>query len=178
MSRPLIQKRVDELEAMFATGQEDFDTLRLLEAELSHRSVPRAASLLVKVRLVLRGGSITPSVTQNELFEHRPQAIVQAPLWSSATVTEAQAPQPLSQTRPAVTVSEPTPLMSYEEACKILRVAVGATWETIEQARRQIVDRAHPAKIRLLADGQRDKLVFEAKRANDAYAVLRARSAS
>ena len=55
MIRPLTQRRIYELEAMFEAKQEDPDALRLLGAELAFRSVPRATALLAKVKRVLGG---------------------------------------------------------------------------------------------------------------------------
>jgi hypothetical protein len=177
MSRPLIQKRVDELETMFETGQGNPDTLRLLEAELAFRSVPRASSLLTKVRRVLGGGAVQPSTKQNELFEHRPQSVVQTPLWLPPAISETPAAELPNRPKVSAASGEQISPMSHEEACKVLRVTAGASWEAIENARRQTVDRAHPAKLKSLPAGQRDALTLEAKRANAAYAVLSERNA-
>jgi hypothetical protein len=71
MNRPLIQRRIDELEAMFEAEQGDPDALRLLEAELAFRSVPRAVTLFNRLKRVLDGGTILPSPRQNILFDHK-----------------------------------------------------------------------------------------------------------
>jgi hypothetical protein len=48
-SRPYVNQRIDALEAIFANSLVDLSTLKLLSEELSHRSVPRAAALKLKV---------------------------------------------------------------------------------------------------------------------------------
>jgi hypothetical protein len=90
----------------------------------------------------------------------------------------SSAPSPTSQPKVAAAPVAKLPQMSFDEACKVLRVTAGASWEVIENARREIVERAHPAKLKPLKDGQRTTLMLEANRANAAYAVLRDRSAS
>ncbi|HEY5212053.1 MAG TPA: hypothetical protein VIJ38_03430, partial [Acidobacteriaceae bacterium] len=77
MSRPFIQKRIDELEAIFNTDHCDADLLTKLETELAFRSVPRAAALLVKVRSALRDDSVTQTAEQSDLFEHQPTHPIQ-----------------------------------------------------------------------------------------------------
>jgi hypothetical protein len=80
MSRPLIQRRIHELEAMFEAEQEDPDALRLLEAELAFRSVPRATTLLEKVKRVLSGGIVLSSAKKNDLFDRSTPIAMQVPL--------------------------------------------------------------------------------------------------
>jgi hypothetical protein len=54
MSRPLIQRRIDELEAMFEAEQGDPDALRLLEVELALTlEVLRPAERMVSMRMIL-----------------------------------------------------------------------------------------------------------------------------
>lgn len=162
MSRPLIQKRIDELEAKFDAEQGDADALRSLENELAFRYVPRATALLAKVKRVLAGGTVPSAPKQDELFTHKAPIAVQVPLL------------PVKPTPSLELVAS----MSIEEACKVLRVTVGESWEVIENARREIVDRAHPAKLNTLKDSQRITVMRDSTRANAAYAVLRERGAS
>jgi hypothetical protein len=159
MSRPLIQKRIGALEAMFNAEQGDPDALRLLESELAFRSVPRATTLLDKVKRVLAGSVVPPSPMQDELFTHQAPVVVQVPL-----LRVKLTPSP-----------EPAASMSLDEARKVLGVTVGASWEVIENARREIVDHGNPAKLRSLKDSQRTTVMLEATHANAAYAVLRER---
>lgn len=62
--------------------------------------------------------------------------------------------------------------MSSEEACKVLRVAPGADWEMIEKARREIVQRSQPDKVRDLDPEKRKALIEHAHRVNEASRVL------
>ena len=64
-------------------------------------------------------------------------------------------------------------VMGLDEAYKTLKVMPGSTWETIELARRQSVQRAHPTEIGSLDIEQRREAQASARRANAAYAVLR-----
>jgi DnaJ-domain-containing protein 1 len=156
MSRPLIQRRIDELEAMFEAEQGNPGTLRLLEAELAFRSVPRATTLLAKVKRVLNGGTVLPSAKQSDLFDHRTPVAVQVPL--------------LKET-PKVAAA-PMETMTLEDALKVLKVTSGASWEAVESSRRQAVDRARPDKLTPLSKEKRGVLKEEARRANAAYFVL------
>ncbi|MGD0648898.1 MAG: hypothetical protein ABR971_13000 [Acidobacteriaceae bacterium] len=156
MSRPLIQKRVDELEALFEAQQSDPQVLRALEAELAFRSVPRASVLLVKVKRVLDGGTVLPPPTQNNLFEQKPPVAVQ--------------PSPSPDTPKMA--APPLPEMSVEEALKTLKVAPAAAWETVESSRRQAVEKARPDTTTALSEEKRAALQLEARRANNAYATL------
>ncbi|SFO09534.1 hypothetical protein SAMN05216386_2615 [Nitrosospira briensis] len=63
--------------------------------------------------------------------------------------------------------------MSVDEAYKILKATSSSTWEAIEQARRQIVQQAHPELLAALGSAQRADVEAKAKRANAASAVLR-----
>lgn len=63
-------------------------------------------------------------------------------------------------------------IMSSEEACKFLQVTLGAAWETIEQARREVVQKSHPNKIRSFAPERQSAIVEQARRANAAARIL------
>ena len=63
-------------------------------------------------------------------------------------------------------------IMSSEEACKVLQVTLGAAWETIEQARREVVQKSHPDKIRSFAPERQSAVVEHARRANAAARIL------
>lgn len=53
MSRPLLSKSIDQLEALFAKSKDDPQALRFLEQELAFRKTPRARTLLGKAQLQL-----------------------------------------------------------------------------------------------------------------------------
>jgi hypothetical protein len=156
MSRPFIQRRIDELEAMFEAEQGNPGLLRLLETELSFRSVPRATMLLARVKRVLGGGTVLPSAKQNDLFDHKTPVAVQVPLLKDT-------PKPPAPTLPAMTL---------EEALKVLKITLGAPWEAVELSRRQAVDRARPDRLTVLSEDKRIALKEEAGRANAAYLTL------
>lgn len=63
-------------------------------------------------------------------------------------------------------------IVSSEEACKVLQVTLGAAWEAIEQARREIVQKSHPNRIRSFAPEQQSAIVEHARRANAAARIL------
>lgn len=63
-------------------------------------------------------------------------------------------------------------IMSSEEACKVLQITLGAAWETIEQARREVVQKSHPNKIRSFAPERQTAIVEQARRANAAARIL------
>jgi DnaJ-domain-containing protein 1 len=156
MNRPLIQRRIDELEAMFEASQGDSDVLRLLEAELAFRSVPRAATLLNKVKRVIGGGPVLPSPRQNTLFDHKTPVASQVPL-----LVETQSAH-----------GSPIPPMTLEDALKALKVTTSTPWEPIETSRRQAVERARPDRLASLSKEQRSAVKEEARVANAAYLVL------
>jgi DnaJ-domain-containing protein 1 len=140
LSRPLMQNGISELERMFETGSADPRMLEALAHELSFRSVPRAATLLSKVRRAAAGTSGTLTPNQQALFEHRTSVGTQCSLLSPQSVQSKE------------TVAESTevqvqPSLSIEEACKVLKVSSNASWDTIEHARRAIVEMARPDRL-------------------------------
>lgn len=164
MTRPFMRHRINELEALVESSQGDAAALRQLETELTFRQVPRAVALLLRLRKMLSGEEMFPSATQNDLFEHQVPVAVQRPLWSPELCT---APSKI-----AAPLAQRVPTMAVEHAYKVLRVTAAATWEAIENSRRQIVDRARPEIISRLSAEQRSALQQEAWRANAAYAVI------
>lgn len=132
MARPFIQHRIDALEDLFAKSKNDLKVLRQLEHELKHRQVPRAVTLLVKVRAALKplpptapkassvGTAQSPS--QAMLFEPPDQVTVSAytPTDAPADRSELGDPagtqvpirptQPLPPTVPMVSAAPPAAL--------------------------------------------------------------------
>jgi hypothetical protein len=161
MTRPFMRHRIDDLEKLFQSSKGDVTTLRQLETELSFRQVPRAVTLLSQVRKVLASESVPTPSKQNDLFEHQAPVALQSPLWTRVATAPPE---------PAPTQSSPE--MSIEEAYKALRVTPSSTWEAIENSRRQVVGRAHPAKLAAMNDRERSTVKLEAIRANVAYAAI------
>ena len=62
--------------------------------------------------------------------------------------------------------------MPVAEAYKLLKATPSSTWESIEQTRREVVQRSHPERVTLLSPERRSEVLSAAKRTNDAYIVL------
>ncbi len=62
--------------------------------------------------------------------------------------------------------------MPLEEAYKILKATPGATWNSIEQTRRTLVNQLRPSQWKPLSAEKRAQALAEAKRINAAYAAL------
>ena len=175
MTRPLMQHGVGQLEEMFQQGKSDRSVLLRLQEELHHRQVPRAVTLLTQVQRTLRALITTePSTPAPTLVA----AAIHAP-----TRSESPVPQPDLWTThqvPAVSPNglslEPgdSPTLPLAEAYKVLRTTPGASWESIELTRRTLVQRSSPAKTRAKSSAERAALLIEARRVNQAYAVLSA----
>ena len=65
MARPLLRHTVGELEELFVRSKTDERMLRAIVAELEHRNVPRAVTLLEKIKKVL--AAITANLTSSEM---------------------------------------------------------------------------------------------------------------
>lgn len=171
MTRPLMQNGVAELERMFESSQADPKILAALESELKFRSVPRAATLLTKVRRAMNGAPILPTVRQDALFEHAVPVPQQTQL--PITISDSDGAAPTKSE-----LGERSLQVSVEEACKILKIAPNASWDLIEQARRSIVELARPDRIEKLNEEKRRELRLNAAKANAALnALIEARKA-
>ena len=170
--RPLMRHKVTELEELFAASQADTETLKALEGELRCRHVPRAMVLLKAVQAKLTrtspstAGSPKPAPLQESSLP-RPQR--RATFFPSAPTNSCPAAPP---PKPSTLASDGEPMMTLEDAYKVLRAKEGTPWEVIEQTRRQLVQKAHPDNFGGLSADKRSAIQFEAKRANVAYSVL------
>lgn len=178
MARPLMQKGIAELEAMFGAAQGDARVLKQLEAELRHRQVPRALTLLEKVQRALPAA--TPPATRSVEPPRQPAAAKVAPqpeLWPPvvqpplATVPREPKAPPAGQGE-AQPPAAPSPSFSVEAAYQLLKVPPTASWEAIELARRKLVDLAHPSRVAALAADKRAATQETARQANAAYTAL------
>lgn len=173
MSRPLIQHRVGQLEELFVREKANRKILLQLKEELTHRQVPRAVALLGKVQRILNDldspeGSpriSPPAIAPTEPAVSRQESEVIPDLFSG----DFTAPVAPEEVQPQVSA---IPAMSATEAYRILGVSAGASWESIETARRNLVQKAYPSKVQDKAPAERNRIVFEAKRANTAYALI------
>jgi DnaJ-domain-containing protein 1 len=185
MSRPLMQLGVGQLEEMFAKAKADPKVLKQLEQELQYRQVPRAVTLLVDVQAAMHGDPLATPPTaapsqqpvspiasppvQPSLWEQRPALATPA---ATSVVGQHQSIAPavdLSVARPR---SPPSPSMPLEDAYKVLKTNAGASWESIEQKRRLLVQQSHPSILRPLSDVKRTRVLANAGRVNAAYAAL------
>jgi hypothetical protein len=200
MTRPLMQSHIGDLEEMFSAYEGKLDVLRQLEHELRFRQMPRALALLERVqRAMATAGTGKPSsppsppaqpvaavrptvsvqgavVPANQMSilvpqaieahpEHRPVSMVSAPV-PSAPAAQVQPPRaPEAQPAP--------PPMSVADAYRLLNVAPGSSWETIERARRTAVQKSSPLG-KGTPDAQGGAALRAARLANAAYKALAA----
>lgn len=89
---------------------------------------------------------------------------------ASGTSTEATTPKKSVTPEP-----EAIPQLALEDAYRILKVVAGDSWEKVEAARRKIVLKSSPLVLGDMTSAQVQRLVTEARRANDAAVVIAAR---
>lgn len=196
MPRPLMQSRIGDLEEMFAAAAAKPDVLRQLEHELQFRQVPRALTLLDKVQRAKVAASTVrpaepvasakavalpakqdvptrrPATTAAQMSFLNPLAVTAQPEHRplvSAPSSSAPPAQPPRQIPPAPV--QIAPAMSLADACRLLNVAPGASWEAIEQARRAAVQKSSPLR-KGFPEAHRGSALAAARLANAAYAAL------
>lgn len=180
MARPLMQHGVGQLEEMFAKGKADPKVLKQLENELQYRQVPRAVALLAEVQAAIYGGAVAPEVsTVQTPPPARPPALApvsqQPDLWgrpAAPPVVAAPPAAPIRTVTPAVKPPASPPSMPLDDAYKVLKASPGATWESLEQTRRTLVQQSHPSRWKTMNTEKRAQALAEAKRVNAAYAAL------
>jgi hypothetical protein len=183
--RPLARLGIADLEEIFQKQGEDLTILSRLKHELSFRQVPRALALQERIRKAEAGQkkSHEPEVA---VIAAKPS--VEAPRTSSPPTKQldllgagskaAEVPKVELPPAPKVTVSiepQPLPQLALDDACKILRVSIGDVWEKVELARRKTVLKSSPIATKGMSGEQVQKLLSEAKLANDAAIVIAAR---
>lgn len=202
MSRSLMRHTIAELEQLFNALKTDPKTLEALEEELQHRHMPRAVALLAKVQetlKILKGvkSASSPNTASESTIvpgSGKQDLNLQSDLWCGQStpvpqiapklaVAQQKVIRPDNRSEPSLEALAPSRDhgdvtganrgMSIDEAYKILKATSSSTWEAIEQARRQIVQQAHPERLAALGSAQRADVEAEAKRANAASAVLR-----
>jgi DnaJ-domain-containing protein 1 len=164
--RPLLRSTIVELEELFRASSSDIAAMQTLESELTHRQVPRAVALLAQVRRVLNGKNV-PEAAATKPLPAQPGLFAEVP---SDTPKVQAAPKDNLKPEPAAKAG--LPAMTVEEAYKILRVTAATSWSDIEQARRQLVQKAHPDNLSLLSSEKREATRALARLANAAYHVL------
>lgn len=199
MTRPYLRLGSDELMELFERTVADATVLRDLRDEAEYRvnnrpaktkPTPALARLMIlgaKARLRLKAledGSLQSDAAavldipvflpqnkrQDELFRTAP------PMQHSEVVSLE--PMPVIQVSMGETAIQSVtnwlaqPSVSAEAAYRTLQVPPTSTWEAIEQARRALVQRAHPYALSNLPEQKRVAAAEAAKQANDAYLSL------
>ena len=181
-TRPYMQFGVAQLEELFEKSKSDSDVLKQLAHELQHRQVPRAVTLLEKVRAQMNGAKDLFSLAPGVKVDQKPSG--NAPKPRAYAVPSIEKPDnetnvrtslggaPLVTTVQSKPAQAPIPIMTVEEAYRALKVALGATWESIEQSRRLLVQKASPTQPVALSSAQREQALTQARRVNAAYETL------
>jgi len=94
---------------------------------------------------------------------------------SSKEPLNGAAPETTAPKKPATAAHEAIPQLALEDAYRILKVAADEAWERVESARRKAVLKSSPLVICNMHADQAQKLVAEARLANDAAIVIAAR---
>jgi len=195
MARPLIQHGIAQLEKLFFESKTNQKVLKQLEHELQFRQVPRSVALRAEVDAALRDAASTTSPKEIQALGPAvfgsSDGLARLPPVATAQKEEdsIQSPSPpiahmvgserqttgatsslATNSRTAQAGS--TSIESIDEAYKVLHATPGTSWESIEQMRRQLVQRAHPLRLALLNIEERAHLEAELKRVNSAYALL------
>ena len=189
MPRPLMQLGVDQLKEMFTKGKAEPKVLKQLENELQYRQIPRAVALLAEVQAAMYGGAVEPEVPTAPA---PPPARAPAPapvshqpdLWGRPAAPPVVAAPPAAPVRTVTHAGKPlkaapvtgppasSPSMPLDDDYKVLKATPGATWESIEQTRRTLVQQSHPSRWKTLSAEKLTQTLTEAKRVNAAYAAL------
>lgn len=197
MLRPLFNHAIAKLEALFVESKTNIHALKKLEHELQHRQTPRAGSLLAKVKAALHDAASGPAPTQSPAFEpatssqsKSPQSVllqepvVADPVTPKVSPTQSSVARgvPIERTGIVVTppsssnapanLASPAPATSVDDAYKILKAMPSSSWESVEQARRHLVQQTHPGYQAGVSEERRAQLQIEANRINAAYAIL------
>lgn len=181
MTRPMERLGIAELEELFQRQSTTFEELKTLEGELVCRSTNRAVNLLAEVRKRVKVDEIIAESktrdAEKQLVQLELPSVADFELSSSAPAPSAQVasrpadvtPTPSPQSSPSVST---VPVMSKEQAFKILKASPATSWEQIEQSRRGLVARAQPDKLAGLPADKRRALQDECRQVNAAYKTL------
>lgn len=195
MYRPLMNRKIEQLEQLFKDASDDPKTLRRLADELACRSTARASSLLAAVQSSLSAPGEAPTdaakpqvweeTTQLTLLPgipgpEEPEATSTAPPAmpqkrerpTEAVRVTSEPPIPTREARAQTLESVPSSALTLEAACRLLKVSSSASWSTIESARREIVQKASPEALEGEASSSRATIVERAAKANEASARL------
>jgi hypothetical protein len=177
MSRPLLKFQISDLEEMFAESPTDSALLDRLQHELKHRQTPRAAALFRKVKAAApRTVPATVTLVQpsEESAMSKPSITCGPPRSAggeslSLTFPAPDMPPEPSQSLTGEHASVPT---GVGQAYALLKISPGSSWESVELARRRLVQQASPACTATMSTRDRERLNKQAELANAAYALL------
>jgi hypothetical protein len=123
--------------------------------------------------------ALTPTLSVNSASSEASPALDRANDEPPAVPPEVPVVAAVSATVKKPTTKQPVPdddhaafALTTDEAYKELKVQPSASWEHIEQSRRQIVQKGSPALTRSLTAEQRERLDEAARRANAAFRLL------
>jgi DnaJ-domain-containing protein 1 len=168
---------IDALESLFARPNLSEDELLDLKEELEIRTTLRARTLCAKVvgRLAEMHKAAAAPVRQavTPVPVKAPASPVTAAIDKGAQqeslfVGSAHPTASANSSAPAIPVAITSPEMAY----KSLKLTAAASWEQIEQTRREQVAKAQPDKLVGLSADKRRALQDEAQLANAAYRFL------
>jgi len=177
MPRPLLKFRISDLEEMFAERPTDSALLDRLQQELKYRKTRRAVTLLQKVKAAVpRVESKIPSSVQlSEQSTTSKPSITCVP-------SRDQGAEPLPLVFPVQetprnpsqswTGGQTFPPTDAGQAYALLKISPDSSWESVELARRKLVQRASPAITSSMSAGDRSRLSERAALINVAYALL------
>lgn len=181
MTRPLERLGIDALEAHFGRAAITEDELLNLKEELEIRTTQRAKGLLEKVveRLSkMQNVKAAPSkpLVSVPALKTNGNIPVEVPVFV-ATPTPARAIRAGLTEAPVALDTQGSPksaipVMTQEQALRVLKVQATASWEQIEKSRRELVARAQPDRLVGLAAEKRKALQYECRQVNAAYKTL------
>lgn len=193
-TRPLMRLGVSDLEVLFKNQNQSSDVLIKLNTELAQRKGKRALALRERVlqtqkRLETQGDSNreieTDTVDESILSRRNPDPpAVQPDLWSdpqqnevprAGNTTDVTSSTALPSKETITDPPEMLPQLSVEDACLVLKVTVGESWERVENARRKIVLKSSPIATKGMTPAKAQKLLADAQLANYAAIVIAAR---
>lgn len=165
------------MEEMFAERPTDSALLDRMRQELKYRKTPRAVALLRKVEAATLQAepasalSMHPSgqaTTSKSGITRVPS--VDAGAESLPLLLRAQeAPRKPSQ---APTGGKTSASTECAQAYALLKISPGSPWESVELARRKLVQQSSPASTLSMSAGDRVRMKEHAELVNAAYAFL------